>query len=162
MLLRRQHLQAQICNEGIVMVRALHAWDQGTPRGYQNHAAVKMWRGHTRALCAYLLDLTACWRERGYDEPVTAAEYRAVAATSLTDDQRPIWWSTTPLHRQHTASLVNRNPEHYAPIWPGVAPIATDGSDEFLWPPDPTQPEFGRLYASQLGEYVGRHPGLVA
>lgn len=158
-LLRRQHLQAQVCNEGAGLIRAAVARDRGEPRGYQAHPASVMWVGHTRALAAYLLDHVEEWCARGYAAPVTVADYELAldpaGPSGGTSPEPPPWWGRSPLHWQHARSLVARaaGVEHYAETLPGVPWIPWD--EPFLWPPDPTHPGAEERLRQQVDAYHG-------
>ena len=42
----------------------------GESKGWQNHPAVKMWRGYESALARYAIDVCLVWRQRGHRDTV--------------------------------------------------------------------------------------------
>lgn len=136
-MLDDKRLNAQRGNEGLVVVRALVAWDRGEPRGYQHHPAVVMWRGHLRALCEYQCVMAREWRSRGYQDgclPEYLERWRRAPDTGW-----PPWWGDHAIHETHRLWLVSRRPEHYAHLWPDL-PVLHD-EPVLKWPADPTQGE---------------------
>jgi len=107
--------------------------------GWQSHPAVGMWRGHREALTAYSLAVTDEWLARGHADTVRPqiAEFApGVEAADLDDLPLPAWWGDEALHLSHRSKLVQKEPEHYRPLFP-------DAPDdlEYVWPaPDPTLP----------------------
>lgn len=41
-----------------------------TPKGWVNHPAVKMWRGHESALFCYVLEMVQEWKARGFKSTI--------------------------------------------------------------------------------------------
>lgn len=121
--------------ETIQIVRAL------TVPGYAwaSHPAALMWKGYEEALGRYGLTCCDAWLERGFRDscattiiadlqavgvgPIrTEVELRAAAAL-------PLWVDDDELHRSHRSALVRKDPEFYAPQFPGVP------SDlPYVWP----------------------------
>lgn len=95
--------------------------------GWQNHPAVKMWRGHAPALCNYGLAICAEWRKRGYED--NTGPKIAAFATSDEWPSLPQWLGYEPFHSSHRSNLLRKDPHYYAQFhW-------TDGPDlPYLWP----------------------------
>lgn len=134
-VLDRQRLGKQRV-ETLQILRALELPDYG----WQNHPAVRMWRGRTPALVRYGLDCVRAWTGRGHDDS-TAAQIAEFAPWVRDLDQAdlrresllPGWLGDERLHRSHRSQLLGKDPEFYRPLFPDTA----EGIDYF-WPePDP-------------------------
>lgn len=137
-VLDRQRLGKQRV-ETLQILRALELPDYG----WQNHPAVRMWRGRTPALVRYGLDCVRVWTGRGHDDSTAEqiAEFAPwVRDLSQADLQResllPSWLGDERLHRSHRSQLIAKEPEYYRPLFPE----SSEGLDYF-WPePDPVPP----------------------
>lgn len=94
--------------------------------GWQNHPAVKMWRGHVEALALYGLAICDEWIRRGYKDSMRA---RFVAYCPSLRAENPAWIDREDIVLSHRANLVRKAPEHYSLIWPDVDP-----SLAYVWP----------------------------
>jgi hypothetical protein len=108
--------------EGLQILNAL----TGRSKGWVNHPATKMWRGHEAGLCAYVIAVCEEWVARGYNDTV-ADKVRAIVTPD--PDDLPTWWGDTAVHESHQASLVRKMPDHYAHQFPDVDPTV-----EYVWP----------------------------
>lgn len=112
--------------ETIQIVRALTVPDYG----WRHHPAALMWRGHLEALAAYGLAIVEEWLQRGHADTcgATIAADVEAAGIRLIRRQRelaevgelPSWLGDADFHRSHQSALVRKDPEHYAPQFPGV------------------------------------------
>lgn len=126
--------------ETLQILRALELPDYG----WQNHPAVRMWRGHTEALVRYGLDCALVWMAR--DHPDTTFEQIAEFAPSVRDRTQadlaqagmlPSWLGDERLHVSHRSRLIAKDPQFYRERFAGTV----EGLDYF-WPgPDPLAPE---------------------
>lgn len=94
--------------------------------GWQNHPAVKMWRGHVEALATYGVAICDEWIRRGYKD--TMRERFLPYCPALQADN-PEWIDRDEIVVSHRANLVRKAPEHYASIWPTIDP-----SLPYVWP----------------------------
>jgi hypothetical protein len=86
--------------------------------GWQNHPAVKMWRGHEGALAMYGEAICAEWRKRGYKDTLLPF---FTARSGLAFVSTPLWLVTNEaFHRSHQSNLIRKDPAFYAPKFPGV------------------------------------------
>jgi len=96
--------------------------------GWQNHPAVKMWRGAIPHLVIYGLAICEEWRRRGFNDTTTEK-----IAAFMPDDCEgaipPAWLGSEPFHASHRSNLLRKEPEHYRQFhW-------TDGPDlPYVWP----------------------------
>jgi hypothetical protein len=144
-VLDRQRLGKQRV-ETLQILRALELPDYG----WQNHPAVRMWRGRTPALVRYGLDCVRVWTGRGHADSTAEhmAEFAPWVRELSQDDLRqesllPNWLGDERLHRSHRSQLIAKDPEFYRPLFPET-PVGLD----YFWPePDPvaagsaTQPD---------------------
>lgn len=94
--------------------------------GWQNHPAVKMWRGHVEALAMYGVAICDEWIRRGYKD--TMRERFEPYCPPMQADM-PVWLNSDDVVVSHRANLVRKAPEHYAEVWPDVDP-----SLPYVWP----------------------------
>ena len=104
--------------------------------GWQNHPAVRMWRGHQEALVTYGVVVSEVWLERGYQDTCLAKiSALSPGGTVLSEDEVfarglvPPWVGDEALHRSHQSSLVRKDPEHYRTFFPDVPDDL-----EYVWP----------------------------
>jgi hypothetical protein len=107
--------------EVLQILKALHDPDYG----WQNHPAVKMWRGHTGALVDYGLAVCAEWIGRGYNDTC----YGKIEVFDNMTFDRPDWLDDPRVQQSHRANLVRKDPEHYGALWPDVQP-----QEGYWWP----------------------------
>lgn len=94
-------------------------------KGWRNHPAVKMWKGHESALAEYGKTICEEWIRRGYKDSLLP--YFTERATK--HDRSPVWGEA--FHRAHRSNLIRKNAEHY---------LAQFGCDavpdnlEYIWP----------------------------
>lgn len=148
-VLDRQRLGKQRV-ETLQILRALELPDYG----WQNHPAVRMWRGRTPALVRYGLDCVRVWIGRGHGDSTAdqIAEFapwiRELSQEELRRDSLlPSWLGDERLHRSHRSQLITKDPEFYRPLFPetpegldyfwpepdDLAAAPDAGSHHFLW-----------------------------
>lgn len=122
-VLDRQRLGKQRV-EAKQLLRAL----RGESKGWVNHPATKMWRGHEGALALYGRMSSSLWLSRGYRDsllPYFIEMQREHADTAT----MPPWMGDAEFHRSHQSNLIRKLPDHYGPLWPGVP-----ADLPYLWP----------------------------
>jgi len=97
----------------------------GRSRGWRNHPAVRMWRGHRSWLAAYGAAVCLEWRRRGFRDSCLAKILRFSSGRN----PRPPWLGDERVHRSHRANLVRKDPERYGRLWPRVRP-----REGYFWP----------------------------
>lgn len=83
----------------------------GASKGWVNHPATRMWRGHTEALCAYGVAICDAWTAKGYQDTCKAKMMNLVAPSSLS---MPSWWGDPVVHASHRSNLLRKDPEFYS------------------------------------------------
>ncbi len=85
----------------------------GESAGWQNHPAVRMWRGHEYSLAQYGMLVCVEWQGRGYRDtllPYFVELYHALAGINTFP---PTWKSNSRLYASHRSNLLRKDPEHY-------------------------------------------------
>lgn len=110
-------------------------------RGWVNHPAAKMWRGHELALAEYTTSMCDEWLRRGYRDTVKSTVNR-VMAVAWADNQQigsslPAWVEDAEffsrLCSSHRLALLHKNYEYYRQLgWPeDTLPLAPH---KYVWP----------------------------
>jgi hypothetical protein len=106
----------------------------GETRGWANHPASKMWRGHETLLAEYGMVMCREWIRRGYNDTMLQRFEELLESTTQRHDEvadggRPEWLGRPEFHRSHQSNLIRKDPEYYGPVFDGVP------SDlEYVWP----------------------------
>lgn len=83
----------------------LNALD-GTKKGWSNHPAVRMWRGHRDALIHYGNTMIEEWVARGYNNTMLFLEHGRVVM--------PAWYGDADFHASHRSNLLRKDFEYYS------------------------------------------------
>lgn len=95
--------------------------------GWQNHPAVKMWRGYEAALAEYGFCICLEWRNREYADSLLP--WFRERLRDEDDTPRPPWIGDEAFHDSHRSNLLRKLPEHYRQFWPELR------SDlPYIWP----------------------------
>ena len=94
--------------------------------GWQNHPAVKMWRGCEVALGWYGQAVCREWIKRGYKDTMLPF-FDSIATASI--EQLPTWFGDTAFHFSHLSNLIRKLPAHYAQLWPDIS-----AELPYVWP----------------------------
>lgn len=109
--------------------------------GWQNHPAVKMWRGYEYTLLVYGLCIIDEWVDRGYKDTMYD-RFEAELTTAGDPDREPWWLGMPAFHEAHRAILYRKDPIHYRAfrgtftpelndyLWPGGFDARTNGAPE--------------------------------
>jgi len=111
-------------------------------KGWTNHPAVKMWRGHEGALYEYVVAMVVEWKQRGYNSTIAykaamTLEHALLLGKSLSFEP-PSWIADqkqlSQIAATHRQALLVKDYGWYSQWgWPedtGLEPI----SYEYLWP----------------------------
>jgi len=96
--------------------------------GWQNHPAVKMWRGYGSALIDYGLTICIWWKIRGYKDTCYSKILKSIGKFP---DQlyNPPWLGDEDFHSSHRAALLAKDPE-----WYGQFGWSEEPKIEYIWP----------------------------
>lgn len=100
----------------------------GASRGWSNHPAARMWRGHTNALVYYGTCICGVWMERGFNDTC----YEKILThwdNEPGDVVYPTWWGRVDVHLSHQSNLVRKDPTYYRTYFPDVPDDL-----EYVWP----------------------------
>jgi hypothetical protein len=107
--------------------------------GWANHPAVLMWKGHEEALGRYGLTCCEIWTELGFGDTCAttiAADLRDACVTAIRTQREladahalPSWLGDDAFHRGHQSSLIQKDPDHYRPLFPD-----TPADLPYIWP----------------------------
>ena len=98
--------------------------------GWQNHPAVKMWRGFVPSLTCYGLFVCQEWKKRGFNDTCTdkISSFAKIDKTG-TVVLHPPWLGNESFHASHRSNLLRKDPVHYGQfVWiePSTLP--------YIWP----------------------------
>lgn len=104
-VLDRQRLGKQRV-ETLQLLKAL----AGETKGWVNHPAAQMWRGHENALVQYGIAVCDEWTARGYKDSCREkiAAYGCGAPLVM-----PSWWGREDVHASHRSNLLRKDAKHY-------------------------------------------------
>lgn len=123
--LDRQRLGKQRV-EAMQIIRIL----DGQKSRWENHPAVKMWRGYDLALKAYFNAISAEWQyERGYKHNMGYFYDDFWDGFNRLPVIMPPWMGSKDFHRSHKSNLVRKKPKHYSHIFKGVP-----DNLPYIWP----------------------------
>lgn len=118
--------------------------DKTEKKGWRNHPAVKMWKGHEISLCEYGQAICHEWRKRGYKDTMMPKiseildYFLSIKPNSKGEvglnidgywDDTPEWIGNNDFHRAHQSNLIRKDKEFYAPKFPGVP-----NNLPYIWP----------------------------
>lgn len=93
----------------------------GETKGWVNHPAAVMWRGHTGLLAVYGMTMCEEWIARGYNDTMLERFVKYTNELQLEDNfSKPYWLGTPELHISHQSNLIRKDPDFYGPKFPGI------------------------------------------
>jgi hypothetical protein len=131
-----------------IMMTLLELDPQGEhrqPKGWKNHPATKMWRGHEVALNSYIQAMVVEWKKRGYKSTIgdkaNSTLDRAVELDIISNDYSdPDWLADLSKFSQiassHRLALLSKEYEWYSQFgWPEDSGKRPENYD-YIWPVD--------------------------
>lgn len=91
--------------------------------GYASHPAVQQWRPYPDALRQYYNAIVAEWLKRGYKNTMP------YPLPHTPSPVYPPWLGDPSFHISHQSNLIRKDPEHYAPLFPGITATLP-----YIWP----------------------------
>lgn len=76
-------------------------------KGWKNHPAVKMWKGHTNALKFYFNETLKIWISRGYKNNMKLEIIRGKIVL-------PEWFGDKKFHASHRSNLLRKDKKFYS------------------------------------------------
>jgi hypothetical protein len=83
----------------------------GNSKGWTNHPATNMWRGHERSLCEYGIAICDEWIQRGYKD--TMRERFIAMHSQLPNTGLPEFIGDLEFHVSHQSNLKRKDADHY-------------------------------------------------
>lgn len=113
--------------EGLQILKA----NLGLTKGWRNHPAAVMWRGHEWRLFMYIIAICDEWEARGFkdtirDQVSELALQHQTYMLSTAHPSGPWWLGNRAFHRSHRSNLKRKDPDHYN--FPGPDDLP------YLWP----------------------------
>jgi hypothetical protein len=148
---------AEVLDRSRLNKQALEAWqilmnlveldpagNHRVAKGWRNHPAVKMWKGHEGALVLYIVNMVIEWENRGYKSTIgSKALTTYVQATKLgrigqDAHKLPYWMQDKDLFSEisasHRAALLVKDYEWYSQFdWP-EDPGYRPETYSYIWP----------------------------
>lgn len=102
----------------------------GESKGWVNHPATKMWRGHEIALAVYGLAMCEEWRNRGYKDSLLPFFEKFIEENAKSKSKAPPkWLGRGDVHSSHRSNLLRKDSEYYVFFgW------KEDPSQPYIWP----------------------------
>lgn len=146
-VLDNKRLNKQALEGWQILMTLLELDPQGNhrvPKGWYNHPAVKMWRGHEMALFMYVNAMVEEWKSRGYKSTIGVKAWGTIQVAmskGLVSDSNldaPQWIEDKDLFERiassHRTALLNKDYEWYSQFgWAedtGTKPETYD----YIWP----------------------------
>lgn len=95
--------------ECLQILKVLH----GETKGWQNHPAVKMWRGYEACLAIYGMAICQEWIERGYKDTCMKKIEDYYVYSGQLKVKYPPFLGNIDFHNSHKSNLLRKMPEHY-------------------------------------------------
>lgn len=127
--LGKQRVEAFQClcalgDEWALNIRRLRTGKTEPYKGWVNHPAVKMWRGHEGALRLYYNQTIREWVSRGYNNTM-------LYAPPDIDELMPDWWGDGRVHSSHRGRLMDKDADWYSQFF-ASDPIPAEVG--YYWP----------------------------
>jgi hypothetical protein len=145
--LDRARLNKQALEGWQILMTLLELDPQGNhraPKGWVNHPAVKMWRGHEMSLYLYIQAMVSEWQSRGYNSTI-GDKAKATIQTAIrngilsgTMSTPPSWVSDMNKFKEvassHRLALLTKDYDWYSQWgWPEDTGTRPDSYD-YVWP----------------------------
>jgi hypothetical protein len=100
-------------------------------KGWVNHPATKMWKGHEFSLANYGLVMCTEWISRGFNDSLSSFFLSRIDSydSPVFNRLEPDWLGLQEFHVSHQSNLIRKDEEFYSPIFPNVP-----NSLPYFWP----------------------------
>lgn len=85
----------------------------GLTKGWRNHPAAVMWRGHEGYLLMYTNAMCLEWVSRGYVDNVQQQLLELQETHTIQGWDPPWWWGNNEFHKSHRSNLKRKDPVWY-------------------------------------------------
>jgi hypothetical protein len=117
--------------EGLQILNILNS--KTVKKGWSNHPATKMWKGHKGALKRYTQTIINEWIKRGYNNNIDLSSF------SDDENDNPSWVGNKEFHISHRSNLIRKELEtikkgrkldkSYSTMWSNISPNL-----DYVWP----------------------------
>lgn len=114
---RVEGLQILYCLLGV----SCHRWQQ--------HPAVRMWKGYEAALARYVVTVCQEWQQRGYADTVQRKVCQLQRQHALRAASQPPWLGQENFHRAHQSNLLRKDVTYYRQHFPRIR-----STYPYIWP----------------------------
>lgn len=97
--------------------------------GWQNHPAVKMWKGYSIALTFYGECVCAEWIKRGFKDSLRDWFYNEGLVEGMNELPMPLWVGNSDFHASHRSNLLRKDP-----VWYGKFGWTEPNNLPYVWP----------------------------
>ncbi len=102
--------------------------------GWQNHPAIRMWRGYDYCLLAYGYAICQSWQDKGYKDSLGAKFEKALKLAKINNNV-PQWLGDKQFHSAHRAILLAKNYDWYKQFgWSEKPAEKVNGKWPYVWP----------------------------
>lgn len=145
-VLDNKRLNKQALEGWQILMTLLELDPQGNhrvPKGWVNHPAVKMWRGHEMALFMYVNAMVQEWLKRGFKSTIGAKAWATVQVAMqrklITEEiTAPAWLENSQIFEQvassHRIALLNKDYEWYSQFGWAEDTGTKPETYEYVWP----------------------------
>jgi hypothetical protein len=146
-VLDNKRLNKQALEGWQILMTLLELDPQGNhrvPKGWYNHPAVKMWRGHEMALFMYVNAMVEEWKSRGYKSTIGTKAWGTIQVAmskGIISDNKldaPQWIEDKALFEQiassHRLALLNKDYEWYSQFGWAEDTGTKPETYEYIWP----------------------------
>jgi hypothetical protein len=146
-VLDNKRLNKQALEGWQILMTLLELDPQGNhrvPKGWYNHPAVKMWRGHEMALFMYVNAMVEEWKSRGYKSTIGTKAWGTIQVAmskGLINDKKldaPNWIDDKNRFEQvassHRLALLNKDYEWYSQFGWAEDTGTKPETYEYIWP----------------------------
>jgi hypothetical protein len=98
-------------------------------RGWVEHPAVLMWKGHEWFLCLYSEAICNEWIDRGYKDTMLERFEGWREQHPNAYKKAPTWWGNELVHRSHRSKLLTKDYDYYKSTFP-----FDDPGLDYYWP----------------------------
>jgi hypothetical protein len=124
-VLDRQRLGKQRV-ETLQIMQTLAGISRG--KGWINHPATKMWKGHEATLLRYQIAICSEWKSRGYKDTCLEKTFDAYDHIDV-ESSSPEWLGSEDIHASHRSNLLRKNFQYYSAFgW------TEPDNLEYVWP----------------------------
>ena len=106
-------------------------------KGWANHPAVLMWKGHELELLKYQKAICNEWTSRGYADSCYEKSALLLDETNAPlGESAPAWLGWKELHESHKSNLLRKDLAHYRAFW-----LTLSDNIPYVWPNKDWPPE---------------------